>query len=294
MKKYLLRLIAWLLLATAPAWAATPVLDGNSLWVTHSSNAALVLTLTTSNANDIVVVAVTLNGGTVTSISDVAGLTWALRKTTSGLGASNPIEEWYAKSTGALTGDVITVNVSASTTFVGGVAFGVSGATFASPLDPYTSALPFGIGGSAQTFSTYNANTMVIGLYRFQSTSTPTAGAGWTGIGTNTSTFELAEYQTFTAAQTSTSAAIGTGAGNANGGIVDAFTSDAPNTIFSSKTNAYDILTAGTDNAISASKTNAYDILQAGTANAISVSKMNTYMILQTARSSAGFFHVFP
>jgi len=294
--KKLLVLLAFLFWPAAAL--AAPAVDGFSAVQSHSGNSALALTLTTTNTNDIIVVPVLLNGGHVTSITSTTGLTFTLRKTsnTSPNSGTFTIEEWTAPAAAALTSETITVNVSSDTGFVRGGAFGVSGATFASPIDPGTSSGPTTPGTTAITLGkTYLPNDLIIGFYRFASTSTPTAGSGWTSIFPTTSTFMLIETQAFSSTQSSLSVAIGTGASDVSGGLVDAFTSDTDTSERSSKINSYPILNAGTVSAMSASKIDAYPILNAGTASAISVSKINTYAILKAVPNhTTPLFHSFP
>lgn len=284
-------LIVLLTAFAAPAWAS-PAIDGISTWQAHSGNSDVVMTLTTTNINDIIVVGVLVDGGTVTSVVDGSGLTWTQRKTSKSVGSANPIEEWTAPSTLPLVADTITVHIASSSTFGRGAAFGVSGGAFAQPIDPGTSAGPVTLNTQA-TVTTYLANDLIVGLYRFGGTSTPTTGTGYTSIISPTGTFGLFESKQVTSTQAATTVGVGTGSGDIIGGLVDAFTSDTDTEMRSSRISTYDLLQNGTANALSASKENTYDVLNAGTANALSASKVVTYFVLKTVKP-AGFFHSVP
>jgi len=151
-------------------------LDGHNN-ATGSSVNSVPITLTTVNSSDVVVIFIgTFNIAsltTVASVSDTSSLSWQKRP---GAGRYDfqlslfhfyyDLEIWYATASSALNNDSITVNLSqaASTTDV--IAFGVSGANFASPFDPNVGLPVFAANNSGGAVgSTTNPNTMVIGLY---------------------------------------------------------------------------------------------------------------------------------
>lgn len=194
-------------------------LDGS---VTGNSAAAssLAVTLTTTAAG-VVIVCVTTNGGPVTSITNTAGLSWALRKRADTGNTNFTIEEWYAISSGALSSDQITVNTN-SIGYLTVTAFGVSGANNVSPFDT-NAAIPAGASGAPSALvplTTDNANDFLLAAYRFISTASPTAGSGWTTI--SGSNFMLVEYQIVSATQSAANATITTGNGDQGGGVADA------------------------------------------------------------------------
>jgi hypothetical protein len=198
----------------------TLALDG-SVTANASSGTSLALPgLTTTKTNDVIVVFALVNSASgvisVSSIADTAGLTWTKR---AGAGVtSQPLEEWYAISSGILSSDVITVTLSAAVAFLTLSAFAVSGANTTSPWDANVS-LPATSSTAAVSVSTTAAATMLIGGYRLSSVAAPGAGAAFTAI-TNVN-FLLTEYEVVSSAQTAKAVPIG-GAAATNGGIGDA------------------------------------------------------------------------
>ena len=179
---------------------------------------SIAVTLTTSNADDVICIVVTMNGvESISSISDDAGLTWTERATS--VADASHIEFWTAPAPSALTTDEITVTLSGSTTFITVDAFGISGADTTTIFDSNV-ALPDTQDGSGHvTITTSNADDFLIGAYRF-SVANPTEGTGWTKIsGAN---FQLTEYKIVSATQSALDVDIGTGDGSENGGIGDA------------------------------------------------------------------------
>lgn len=176
---------------------------------------------TAAGSNLVVVVGVIINGGTVTSISDTAGLTWTRRA--AGGGGQFGTEEWYAISSGALSSDIITINQSGGGYIAAG-AFAIAGARVsASPFDQNAALPAIGSSGDGSAISdvtatTSTANDILIGIYR-ASVASPTAGTGFTvAVGAG---FMLMEYQIVSATQSALDVPLGGGATN-NGGIGDA------------------------------------------------------------------------
>jgi hypothetical protein len=183
--------------------------------------------LTTTNANDVIILFAIVNlnaAGPISSVSDTAGLTWTARKQVTGCGGNSlyNLEEWWAPAPSALVSDVITIHCASVIGFATLTAFGVSGANTAAPFDVNVS-LPASTNASSSasvSVSTTAANTMVLGGFRQSGQSSPTSGTGYTQIqGAN---YMLAEYQIFTSAQTSKTVTETTGSGDANGIIGDA------------------------------------------------------------------------
>lgn len=206
--KFLLALLCLLPISAGAYWqsrlqvsagatpATPPALDGTSNIVAGGALTTFTLTLSTTNANDIIIVHILSNTG-VTLVADVAALTWAAR-TTAGSGATY-IGEYYAKSTGVLTGDIITVTVPAGSIYNSGVAFGISGTThFSSPFD---SGSPQTTGSPPVSMTTATANDFVFGMCRSGGAGnpTPTGGTGtWTGIVSGVAnSFMASGYQIF-------------------------------------------------------------------------------------------------
>jgi hypothetical protein len=172
------------------------------------------VSLTTSKANDIIVLEIIQNGAAIQSVTDDAGLNYKLRATAGSSNAS--ILEYYAVAPHALTADKINIAFAGTATYAAVNAFGIAGADTASPFDtggPATSAK----GGAA--ISTANANDLVFGASRFAFDDTPGAGAGWSAIASGESYF-LSEYQTTSSQQSSLQAGATTL--DQNGEIIDA------------------------------------------------------------------------
>ena len=182
-------------------------------------------TLTTTKANDIIVVGVAYNGAlNVLSVtSSPSGLSFT-KRATNNISTDNGIDEWYAVASSALASEVITVNFNPNTyvNYDAMVAFGVSGADTSTIFDS-NAALPVSnTTGADPTFSTTNAATFVYSLMRFGTIGSPTAGAGWNSIYAPATGNFLAQYKIYAVAQSGATAAVGTGTGDENGSIVDA------------------------------------------------------------------------
>lgn len=182
-----------------------------------TSGATITATLTTTQSNDIIMVAVLANAVNIDSIADAAGLTWSTRLS---LTAPN-LRLFTAVAPSPLVGDVITVTFNTATTFATISAFGVSGANTTTKFDP-NAAIPSQGTTSPVAFTTNNTNDMLIACYRM-GTANPTAGAGWTTIlGAN---FMLTEYKIVSATQSGSLGLIGTGDTTETRGIGDAIVS---------------------------------------------------------------------
>jgi hypothetical protein len=179
---------------------STATIDGTaSNYNTGGSSVAL--SLTTTNAADVIIVFVTYlkgsSGGNVT-ISDTAGLTWTLRTSVSqsygSSGLENIISEFYAVTTSVLTNDTITVSGSSGNNFFA-EAFGINGANTSSPFDPnnslvgeYTSYAAEVTSLSTALISTTDTNTMLLSYWGGDSGSTGFANKGGTGVQSLTNT----------------------------------------------------------------------------------------------------------
>ena len=163
-------------------------LDGS---VSVSANGATSVTasLTTAKGPDVIVAFVTIYTGssaiTVSSVTS-AHLTFVKRGAVNNVGYES-IEEWYALSASALSGETVTVKFSAGA-YATGTIFGISGANTATVFDP-SSTLPktaTGESGTAPTIagaSTTNPNDMIISAYGTPgSADSVTAGSGFTMI----------------------------------------------------------------------------------------------------------------
>lgn len=147
------------------------------------------VTLSTTKTNDVIIVIATFNnsGGTISSISDTASLTWTGHRRATVTNGTTTVEEWYAISSGILTSDVITLNYSASASFSVATAFGVNGAHTAAPFDT-NAAIPF-TGVGTPSFTTSNANDFLV--TGGANTCTPTSP--WVSI--EATSFWTVQYQ---------------------------------------------------------------------------------------------------
>lgn len=173
-------------------------------------------TLTTTQANDVIILFGEANSGPLTAVSDTASLTWHHRADTNSTG--NDIEEWYAVASSALSADIITATQTASA-FMTIDTFGVSGANTTSPFD--SSAVTSTT--DPVSISTTHANTMVIGGSRQHTDSTCTAGSGYTLI--SGADYNAVEYQLLTGPR-NLSVTWGSCVGNSNGMIGDTLVSN--------------------------------------------------------------------
>ncbi len=172
---------------TLDLWATptstTPSLDG-SVSTARNSNTGSV-TLTTTNAYDIIYVVVAVKGASTITVTapTATGLTFTSR------GAINNAENgkvwaWYAVSSSTFSG-AISVTASTSTRFVL-TAFGVSGANSATPFD--SSLISNGTtltGTSTSALVTVNpssSNDFIIGAAYVNNNPTVTVGSGFTSI----------------------------------------------------------------------------------------------------------------
>ena len=165
----------------APAFAAFRV-DGHTN--IDSDGSGPVLTLTTTQPNDIIVVHEfnESNGAsifTVSSITDSDGLHWQMRSATTtpndlvlGQGAHTSAadnEVWWALAASPLSNDTITINLSGTSDCGSAVAFGVTGANTSSPWDSNGSlpAEAISVSGSTPSvsgISTTNAGSLIFGF----------------------------------------------------------------------------------------------------------------------------------
>jgi len=205
---------------------SAPTLDG------FAHNIGATVTLTTTKTNDVIVILASSENNAVTptisSVSDTAGLTWARRgsKVTATSGSQQSSQEiWWAFSSGALSGDVITVNFVGGADLLALVAFGVNGSGSSSaPWDvnvslPATATSAVTGTPSVSGVSTTHANAILLGFYSQGNTgafTAQTSGSGFSIIdqtGSNAGSFSIAaaaESQGVTSAQSSVSVAFGT------------------------------------------------------------------------------------
>jgi len=140
--------------------------------------------LTTSNTDDIILAFVSYYNGAhadhFTSVTDGQNLTWAERGTVLNSG-SLFTREYYAKSSNPLSGDSITLTLSAHD-YPQIICFGVSGANYTTPFDT-NAAIPAKANANGVTISTSHANDLLIAVGTDDVTShVPTNPSGYTTI----------------------------------------------------------------------------------------------------------------
>lgn len=194
------------LASCSPAYAAMTI-EGA---VSAASSSPQTINITTTSTQDVIVVFAecqpTTTSCSVSSVSDVAGLTWHTRCGAPCDGTFVTMEEWWAYSPNILTADTVTVTYSGSSaTRV--MQFGVHGANTTTPYDVNVSLPAFGVqttgGTMTNTISTTAANTMLLSVIRsLNSLGTITKPSGFSQIvsgGAN----EDGAYQVVSAAQSS-------------------------------------------------------------------------------------------
>src|SRR5215469_16508618 len=122
-----------------------PIVDGSAVTGTHTGGGAAVTAgLTTTSANDIIVVVSSVEGRTVTTpnVTSVTGggLTFSLRSRnnldTGGASTGNPsCEVWWALASSPLSSSAFTVNYASTYDDAAVIAFGVSGCNTSAPWD---------------------------------------------------------------------------------------------------------------------------------------------------------------
>jgi mucin-6/19 len=217
----------------ASATTSSVAIDGSSSASTNGKKSSLAVTITTTKANDLVYLFVSLlTGTTVSGVADTSGLTWASRQTEDANGAR--VEAWYAVSSAVLTGDTVTVTPSASDKFSATI-FGVSGTNTASPFDPNFSTAPVNTGSGASgsvTLTTTYANDLIVAGVTVAGGPTVTATSPLALIApaqTETaSSTGAAGYDQVTSMQSSSSFSFSWGATDGWSMVADAFAEGIP------------------------------------------------------------------
>ena len=194
-------------------------LDGHVHSSPSGSISVTTVTLTTTNANDIIYLVCEINGGagiTILSVSSPNTSGWTVRAT--GGVSQYPLVSAYGIAASALSSEVITVTLNGTASFWTLDAFGVSGANTSTPFDS-NGSIPQVSSGSVNVISTNNANDFLIGAFRDNLNPAIGAGSGWTLI--NTGDYQLVQYQVVSSTQSSLSVVEGAGSA-CNGAIADA------------------------------------------------------------------------
>jgi hypothetical protein len=192
----------------------SPAIDGSAVTATGTGHTLALPGLTTTVPGDAIIVFVVNNfGGTVAVTSPHLVFT---RRGDAGA-SGNKIDEFYAIAPAALSSEVITVNFTSSASYCSACAFAVKGIN-SGPFD-LNASLPATATTAPQSISTTDANAMVIGGFRQNTTAAPGAASGFTLIsGAN---YLASEYKTVTTAQSGLSVGDAQNS-DVNGAIADA------------------------------------------------------------------------
>jgi len=230
---------------------ASPIIDpGTAATGTWSGGATKNFTISTTDTNDIIVVVVGYElASAQRSVLSVVGGTlgsFALRSIEQANGATgssnNGVETWWVKSTGALTGETITITMDSAIDDACYIAFGVNGLhSLTSPFDSH-SGLPVGgqelkniSGGAAPTltYSTAQADDFVLFTVSANGLSGSAYPAGYTPIaqvnngGGSLSCALAVSYLSVSSTQSGTTVQSSSTNDTYYVSTVDAFTADA-------------------------------------------------------------------
>jgi hypothetical protein len=226
---------------------AAPTLDGTASGQATNLT-SYTITLTTTQANDIICVLIYSEGATtnpaptITSVT-ASGLTFVRRAQSPG--SHTALELWWAVASSALSSAVITINLSGTYDDSAAIAFGVNGCNLSSPWDS-NAGLPMlwtDTSAGAMTPGVSSVNTSQANDFLIFACG---SAAGWSSIGTVPTGFtgiahrinaaggfwasSGAAYQAVTTQQVNQSFAWGSslpGLPPANDFIFDALTADA-------------------------------------------------------------------
>lgn len=182
-------------------------IDGVTVSGQFKTTDSVTLTKSTTLAGDVIVVGVQNNGGVAVSSVTSTNLTFTLRKQF--IDGTMYIEEWRAIATAALSSEVITVQMDASTSGTAGC-FAISGADTVNPYDVNSSLVATGSGSSSVpnvTLSTSNTDTIIFMIGATGARTGNSAGANftllWSQIGVvGNANGGWAQYRIVAAAQT--------------------------------------------------------------------------------------------
>lgn len=192
------------------ATVAPFALDGST--TAHSTSSTNTITgVSTAFANDIIVLLdvnnISSNVSTISSISDTAGLTWTqLGAFTYDSVNGDEANIYYAKSSGILSSDTVTVNYCGGCglgNFGTTTVLGISGAHFASPLDSNASNPGSATNGTASSMTTSNANDFLVEVASTGCQSPGSLGA-WTAVSASAANCMISAYQIVSASGSQT------------------------------------------------------------------------------------------
>ncbi len=162
-------------------------IDGTPQWNGGTTSTTPSVTVTTTQPNEILEMVASCLDGSVTSITDTAGLLW-VKRVAAFAGTVGEVEEWYAYAPAPVSSDVITATLTTSIYNTIGVA-AIVGTAIGITYD-LNAALPVlslvntsTSGTTASTFiSTSHGNDMLIEAYTSGVTS-PLPPSGFTDLG---------------------------------------------------------------------------------------------------------------
>lgn len=190
---------------TSGAPAAAPLIDGTNS-ASGTSASTYTLTISTTQANDVLILASGTNVATgtasITAISDTAGLIWTKRASSAIANTLSFVETWFAIAANPLTGNTITVTLSQTAAGYQGIVFAVSGRNTTAPFDTNSSLPAIPAENTAPAVSTTAASAFIFGVIRSGGAANVSPGSGFTQIN-GTVLPLLAEYLNATSAQSS-------------------------------------------------------------------------------------------
>jgi hypothetical protein len=237
---------------------ASPTVDGKAVNSTVAAGATSgTVTLTTTNANDIIVIAVALENTTaqgstnkVTSVAKTSGTgtvgSFTQRSASDGNSSNGNafqgLEVWWAVATTALTSAVFTVHSNIATDDMVIVAFGVSGVgSTSAPWDPNASLTVANINTStvattqtSKSTSTTNADDLIVWFSCDTNGVAPAAPTGFSAVESATNALGTLEVSlgvhTKSVSATQTSQTYTSSSSASWVVVMDALTADAPAT----------------------------------------------------------------
>lgn len=183
---------------------STISLDANQGFVSAPGATSGTVTISTTTTNQVIVVLLTIDSTTVTSVSGSTLGAFTQRAVGNRFGGQF-VYSYTKVAASILTSEVITVTTAGSggTLVING--FSVKGINTAAPFDT-NGSLPSivgtgGAGGAFPVVSTTAANTFIYGVIRYDVTDPANPGSGWSLL--YQGDVSLMEYKIVTSAQTS-------------------------------------------------------------------------------------------
>ena len=212
----------------------TTTIDGTPATGTIGAASSGTVTLSNSQINDVIVLAIATTGAVTATnnpVSDGQSMTWKMIGQGDN-GSGLHLEYWIAKNTVALSSDVITVNLATSGN-AAMLAFSIAGSFISAPLDGIAKTSASGSSAApASTVTTSNPTDMIVGIFGYLSNPSFTVGAGYTivtNVSQSTNVSVAAQYKNVTTVQTAVTDNATLGSSQLWVAIGDAFTSNARN-----------------------------------------------------------------